>query len=112
MKEPIFMLSQPKFWVQKGLSHEIERGCKMWGWIEQNREKDPESFLKLLVAFWIFMIYSGSLDYKQDGSVCLSDSLLANVKKNLKFFHNFFSYSCIDILKLFSSEKTFFELIL
>jgi hypothetical protein len=79
MKQPIFLLSQPKFRVQKGLSHEIERGCKMCGWIEQNKKKDPELFLKLLVASWIFMIYSGSLDYKQDGSVCLSDSLLANV---------------------------------
>jgi hypothetical protein len=83
MKQPIVLLSQPKFRVQKGLSHEIERGCKMWGWIEQNKEKDPELFLKLSVAFWIFMIYSDSLDYKQDGSVCLSDSLLANVYANI-----------------------------
>ncbi len=38
--------------------------------------------------------------------------VLCTVKKNLKYFQNFFSYSCFDILKLFSCEKTFFELIL
>ncbi len=32
------------------------------------------------------------------------------MKKNLKYFQNFFSYSCFDILKLYSCEKTFLNL--